>query len=145
MSVVSTLIGGGVFDVLSKAIDRIWPDKAEADRVKLEMFKLEREGALEELKANLQMATAQTEVNKVEAASSSAFVAGWRPFIGWVCGFGFAYQVLGRPLIIVILKTKGIDFDVPEIESGDLMYILGGILGIGTMRTVEKVKGVRLK
>lgn len=143
MSVVSTLVGGGVFDVLSKAIDRIWPDATERDKMKLELFRLQQEGALRELEVNLQMSQGQTAVNQVEATNSNIFVSGWRPFIGWICGFAFMYQFLLRPLITVILSTKGIHEQAPALELGDLITILGGMLGLGTMRSVEKVVGIK--
>lgn len=143
MGALDSLIGGGVFDVLGKAIDRIWPDKEKADQIKLEMFKLEREGALEELKANLELAKSQNEVNSVEAANSNIFVSGWRPFIGWICGLGLMYQFLLQPLIVVVLKTKHMtDILPPDLDLNSLMTLLFGMLGLGAFRTAEKIKGV---
>ena len=77
----------------------------------------------------------QLEVNKTEAAHKSLFVAGWRPFIGWCCGLGLLYSVLLSPLL-------DIWFDMPAIDSSILMQTMTGILGLGVLRSYEKVKGV---
>tara|TARA_B110000259_G_scaffold89723_1_gene104285 strand:- start:2322 stop:2699 length:378 start_codon:yes stop_codon:yes gene_type:complete len=80
-------------------------------------------------------AALQLEVNKTEAAHKSLFVAGWRPFIGWVTGIGLLYSVL-------ISQILGIWLVMPAIDSDLLMPTLGGMLGLGAMRSYEKVKGV---
>lgn len=80
-------------------------------------------------------AALQLEVNKVEAAHKSLFVAGWRPFIGWVSGIGLLYSVLISPILAIWLV-------MPAIDSDLLMPTLGGMLGLGAMRSYEKVKGV---
>lgn len=77
-----------------------------------------------------QIAAQQSDTNKAEAASSSIFVAGWRPFIGWVCGFGFLYSIIQPAL------------GMPPADLNNVIAILGGMLGLGTMRTFEKVSGV---
>lgn len=77
-----------------------------------------------------QIAAAQSETNKTEAASSSLFVAGWRPFIGWICGIGFLYSILQPAL------------HLPPVDLNNVLAILGGMLGLGTMRTAEKIAGV---
>jgi len=80
-------------------------------------------------------AALQLEVNKAEAAHKSLFVAGWRPFIGWVSGIGLLYSVLISPILAIWLV-------MPAIDSDLLMPTLGGMLGLGAMRSYEKVKGV---
>ena len=90
-----------------------------------------------------QLALAQIEVNKAEAASGSFFKGGWRPFVGWVCGVAFAYHFIIQPLVIFILTTVGMDIpDLPEFDMGTLLPVLGGMLGIGGLRTYEKHKGL---
>ncbi len=79
----------------------------------------------------------QIEVNKVEAGSSNIFVAGARPFIVWVCGFGIAIEFVIRPVVVSLGAVL-----FPHIDSNLLLGLLVPILGLGTMRTVEKVKGV---
>ena len=80
-------------------------------------------------------AALQLDVNKVEAAHKSLFVAGWRPFIGWCCGLGLLYSVLLSPLL-------DIWFEMPAIDSSILMPTMTGMLGLGALRSYEKVKGV---
>jgi len=80
-------------------------------------------------------AALQLDVNKAEAAHKSLFVAGWRPFIGWCCGLGLLYSVLLAPLL-------DIWFEMPAIDSSILMPTMTGMLGLGALRSYEKVKGV---
>ena len=90
-----------------------------------------------------QLALAQIEVNKAEAASGSFFKGGWRPFVGWVCGVAFAYHFIIQPLVIFILTAIGMDIpDLPEFDMGTLLPVLGGMFGIGGLRTYEKHKGL---
>ena len=84
----------------------------------------------------------QIEVNKVEAASGSLFVAGWRPFIGWVSGFGVAWTFVLSPMVEWISKLFGWTGTMPELDTGQLMTLILAMLGIGAQRTVEKIKGV---
>ena len=79
--------------------------------------------------------TAQIEVNKVEAAHKSIFIAGWRPAIGWICGLALLYSTLLSPIL-------GIWFTVPEVDTSLLTTVLMGMLGLGAMRTFEKTQGV---
>ena len=89
------------------------------------------------------IALAQIEVNKAEAASGSLFKGGWRPFIGWVCGIAFAYHFVIQPLIIFGVSVAGIDIpELPEFDMSTLLTVLGGLLGLGTLRTYEKSKGL---
>lgn len=86
---------------------------------------------------------AQSEVNKVEAQSPSLFVAGWRPFIGWVCGVGAAYAFIVQPGITVALWAwHGASGPAPVPDMSQLMAMLGGMLGFGGLRTYERVVGV---
>ena len=89
------------------------------------------------------IALAQIEVNKMEAASGSIFKGGWRPFIGWVCGIAFAYHFILQPLIVFGISIAGIDVpELPEFDMSTLLTVLGGLLGLGTLRTYEKSKGL---
>lgn len=86
---------------------------------------------------------AQSEVNKAEAQSPSLFVAGWRPFIGWVCGLGAAYAFIVQPGITVALWAwHGASGPPPVPDMSQLMAMLGGMLGFGGLRTYERVVGV---
>ena len=88
-----------------------------------------------------QLALAQIEVNKAEASSGSFFKGGWRPFVGWTCGIAFAYDFVIQPLLIFIFSYIGIEPpDLPEFQMNTLLTVLGGLLGIGGLRTYEKQK-----
>ena len=85
---------------------------------------------------------AQIDLNKQEAAHQSMFVAGWRPFVGWTCGVALAYHFLIAPLLGFVLVLYGIDTPMPEFEFSQLSTILMGMLGLGGLRSYEKMKGV---
>jgi hypothetical protein len=90
-----------------------------------------------------EIALAQIEVNKAEAASGSVFKGGWRPFIGWVCGAAFAYHFVLQPVIVFVVVTAGVTVPpLPEFDMNSLLTVLGGLLGLGSLRTFEKYKGV---
>ena len=100
--------------------------------------------AAEIIKAKMMMkpSLAQVEINKVEAGHRSIFVAGWRPFIGWVCGFALAYNFVIRDLIAWVIINTGAEASLPpDLATGDLMTVLLGMLGLGAFRTVEKFGG----
>ena len=97
--------------------------------------KLSAEARSQEFAGELQLVLGQLEINKVEAAHKSLFVAGWRPFIGWVCGSGLAYNVLINP----IASTW---FEMPAVDPAMLYPVLMGMLGMGGLRTFEKTRGV---
>jgi hypothetical protein len=92
----------------------------------------------------------QAAIAKLEAASQDKFVTRWRPAIGWTCGLGLFYTFLAKPLLPFIFQCGAIitGRDVasvpilPEVPMGDLIVLLAGMLGLGTMRSVERIKGV---
>jgi hypothetical protein len=130
---------GAIADFGSKIIDKLFPDKNEAEKVKLSLAQLDQTGALEGMKQDFSLAIEQVKVNAVEAANGNLFVSGWRPAVGWVCVFSYAFNYLGLPLANWIVK-----FYVPDapaivaLETGELMTLLGGMLGIGGMRSYDK-------
>ena len=136
---ISTILGGINIDGI---LSRFFPSKEKAQEFKatMEQELLRQEGEI--TKAALASQAAQIEVNKTEAASSSIFVAGWRPFIGWVCGAALVVQYVASPLLPWVGKVVG--FDLPPIPSLDdsLWQLMAGLLGLGGMRTYEKLKGV---
>lgn len=118
--------------LIGSIIDKIFPDKESADRARLELIKLEAEGAFR-----------QIEINKAEAANGSVFVAGARPFIIWVCGIIFAYTYLIQPIVIFIMVAQGYPIpELPKLDNSEVMTVLMGLLGLGGLRTIEKIKGV---
>ena len=90
-----------------------------------------------------QLALAQIEVNAAEAASGSLFKGGWRPCIGWICGIAFGYHFVLQPVIIFVVALIGIEIpDLPKFDMNTLLTVLAGMLGIGSLRTYEKQKGL---
>ena len=123
MSILSSLIGPA-----TSLLDKVIEDKDEKNRIAFEL------STLAERHAN-ELAKGQLEINKVEAAHKSLFVAGWRPSIGWCCSLGLLYHVLIAPI-------AGIWVEVPEIDPSLLMTTMTGMLGLGAMRSYEKTRGV---
>lgn len=90
-----------------------------------------------------QIALAQIEVNKAEAASGSLFKGGWRPAIGWVCASAFAYHFLLQPIILFAIVATGAEVpSLPQFDMTSLMTVMMGMLGLGGLRTYEKQKGI---
>tara|TARA_R110000803_G_scaffold48216_2_gene100160 strand:+ start:3303 stop:3698 length:396 start_codon:yes stop_codon:yes gene_type:complete len=90
-----------------------------------------------------ELAKGQLEVNKAEAASASVFKGGWRPFIGWTCGFAFAYHFVVQPFMLFAVAMFGLDIPpLPVFDMSTLMTVLMGMLGLGGLRTYEKKTGV---
>ena len=86
---------------------------------------------------------AQLEINKAEAASGSLFKGGWRPCVGWVCAISFAYHFIIKDLVVFGCTVYGIELpELPEFDMGTLLTVLGGMLGIGGLRTYEKQRGL---
>ena len=131
MSLLNSLIGP-VTGILDKVIE----DKDQK-------AKLAHELATMADKLSHEQQLAQIEVNKAEAASGSLFKGGWRPCIGWVCGIAFGYHFVVQPVIIFIVALIGVKIpDLPEFDMSTLLTVLGGMLGIGGLRTYEKQKGL---
>ena len=121
---------------VEKLIDRI-PDPNARAKAKEEFEK-------ELLQAVTQANQAQTEINKIEAGHSSIFVAGWRPFIGWVCGIGILWAFILQPIAVWVIKSFGLTSveSLPTIETNGLFQLVLAMLGMGGLRTFEKIKGV---
>lgn len=137
MGVIGELITGGtglgqVAGLIQDVFDRVLPDKdAEAER-QAEIF-------LKAQAIDAQIATAQAAINQQEAANSSLYIAGWRPCVGWTCAGAFAYHLILQPLLTYVMAVFGYNFPLPVFDSGLLSTILMGMLGLGTLRTVEKM------
>ena len=125
-----------VLDIGGKLIDRLWPDPATRDAAKLEMLRLQQSGELAQLASETTLAKAQADINQAEASNPATFVSGWRPFIGWVCGSGLAYQFIVYPILIAWAPK------IVQLDMGTLLTLLAGMLGLGALRTTEKLKGV---
>ena len=123
MSIVSQLVGP-----VTGLLDKFIEDKDQKAALAHEIATMSEKHAHEALKGQL-------EINKVEAAHHSVFVSGWRPCIGWVCALGLFYNV-------ILANILGIWVAVPEVDTTLLVPVMMGMLGIGAMRSYEKVKGV---
>lgn len=119
---------GEVAGLATSVIDKIWPNKSEQEKA--------------ELQAALVVVQGQLAVNQAEAASASVFVAGWRPFIGWVCGSACAWNWIGLPIAKVGLALAGHNLPLAPADLSEMLPVLMGMLGLGALRTFEKTKGV---
>lgn len=119
---------GAVADLAGTVINKIWPDKSEQEK--------------QQLAAAVMVVQGQIDINKTEAENPSVFVSGWRPFIGWVCGAGCAWNWIGLPVVKAVLAALGYPLDVSPADLAEMMPLLLGMLGLGGLRTVEKIKGV---
>jgi hypothetical protein len=118
-------------DIGGKVIARMWPDPADQAKAHLALLELAQRGEL-----------AQLEVNKAEAGNSSLFVSGPRPFIMWVCGVAFAWNWIGLPVAKLVGAFLGHPLDILPADMSEMMPVLLGLLGLGSLRSFEKVKGV---
>jgi len=127
-----------IVTVGSQLITRLFPDPAQAAAANLELTKMQMSGELAQI-------TGQLDINKVEAASTSVFVSGWRPFVGWVCGLGLGYVAIVEPIARFIATMVGYTGNFPVIDTTITMQVLMGMLGMGGLRTLDKIKGVATK
>lgn len=131
-----------MLDIGGKVIDRLFPDPTQAASAKLELIKLQQSGELAMMSADVEIAKGQMAVNQAEAATGGLFVAGWRPFIGWTCGAAFAYKFVLAPALAFGMTAAGHPISLPVLDFTEMSTVLLGMLGLGGMRTVEKIKGV---
>ena len=123
MGILGSLIGPA-----TQLLDKVIEDKDQKAALAHEIATMAERHAQE-------LAKGQLEVNKVEAAHHSIFVSGWRPCIGWVCALGLLYNT-------ILSNILGIWVEVPEIDTTLLVPVMMGMLGLGAMRSYEKVQGV---
>lgn len=126
---------------ITTILDKIIPDPAQAAEAKLKALEMAQRGELAMLDADVKLALGQMEINKAEAGTD-VFRGGWRPAVGWVCVAGLGYQLVLRPLLPWLVRVAGGEVpDLPTIDTDTLMVLLTGMLGLGGLRTFEKVKG----
>jgi hypothetical protein len=126
-------MGAFLIPVIGKVLDRVLPDKVANDAAKASLLQLQIQGELEEV-------LGQIKVDETEAASSSTFVAGWRPFIGWICGVSLATDFIVRPLVIWICNFFHHAADFPTLDMTELMPLVLGMLGLAGAHAWENVK-----
>lgn len=134
---VLDLVAAPILDIINKLV----PDPIAKAQIQLQVEQLAQNEEFKQIDAQLATQAQQTDTNKVEAASVSIFVSGWRPFVGWVCGCGFGYQFLFSPLLGYVSAIFHGPVP-PSIDVSALSTMLTGMLGFGAMRTWEKVKGI---
>jgi len=122
---------GTVAELASGLIDRFFPNKTEQEK--------------QQMAAAVMIIQGQLDTNKEEAKNPSVFVSGWRPFIGWVCGSACAWNWIGLPIAVFFAKAFGYTVDLHPADLMEMMPILMGMLGLGGLRTVEKIQGVAAK
>jgi hypothetical protein len=123
---MSDLTGlGAVSGLADTIINKIWPDKSEAEK--------------QQLAAAVSLIQGQIAINQAEASNPSVFVSGWRPAIGWVCGMACAWNWVGLPVVKAGLAIYGHPLALSPADIGEMMPILLGMLGLGGLRTVEKL------
>jgi hypothetical protein len=123
-------------EIGGKVIDRLWPDPVQAAAAKLELLKMQQSGELAAM-------TGQMDINKAEAANASVFVSGWRPFIGWVCGAACVWNWLGLKVLLFAAAYAGHPLtNLAPADLSEMLPVLMGMLGIGGLRTIEKLNGV---
>lgn len=132
---MNPLILGPIFDIAGKIFDRVIPDKAAAEKAKLDLL---QQAQTQEFSLALE----QIKVNLAEAQHPSIFVAGWRPWIGWVCGFGLFWNFVGYPLAGWVAKIWFPDFEPPALLSDNLLELTLAMLGMAGLRSWEKWKNV---
>ena len=130
-----------VFDLGAKLIDRLLPDKEKAAEAKLKLLEMQQTGELARLTADTDLAKGQLEINKIEAANDNLFVSGWRPAMGWACVAIFVANYIGVPMLAWISPYLALP-PPPRLEMGEVLPVLLGMLGLGTLRSVDKAKGV---
>jgi hypothetical protein len=133
-----------VLNLGGSILDKIFPDKTQAEAAKLKMFELQQQGAFAEVQNSFNLMLENVKVNANEALHASIFVAGWRPFIGWTCGVALAYNYVAMPFIVWVTKCFYPEAPVmPALDMTELMVLLGGMLGIAGLRSREITQGRR--
>jgi hypothetical protein len=137
-----------ILGIGSKLIDKFIPDPAQAEQAKLKLLEMQMTGDLAQLAAETDLAKLQIQTNVEEAKHANIFVSGWRPAVGWCCAAAFAYSYVLLPFLQFVVFTFGTTAMAeqlalaPRLELSEMMPVLLGMLGLGGLRTVEKVKNV---
>lgn len=127
-----------LLDIGGRLIDKLFPDPQKKAEATMKLMELQQSG-------DLAVIVGQIELNKAEASSKSLFVSGWRPAVGWTCTVGLATQFFIGPMVTFIAGFFGRSVVFPSLDMGTLMTLLVGMLGLGGMRTVEKLNSVAAK
>ena len=130
-----------LFELGGKILDKVLPDPAAKAAAQMQLLQMQQNGELAQLAATTDLAKLQIQTNQEEAKTGNWFIAGWRPFIGWICGLGLLYvslvEPIGRFVATVFFHYTG---PFPVIDTSLTMQVMMGMLGLAAARTVEKVK-----
>ena len=125
-----------ILEIGAKLLDKVIPDKDAREKAQAELLKAAQD-------QDFQLALAQIKVNEEEAKSDNIFKSGWRPAIGWICVFGLAYNFVIYNLLLWLVATFNLAITPPALMSDILMELVFAMLGLGSLRTFEKVKGIK--
>jgi|TARA_R110000803_G_C11946663_1_gene317190 hypothetical protein len=133
LGIIQGILGGqgGALKTISKVVDDLHTSDEE---------RLDKKILMQRIKQKL--AEKQINVNAKEAGHRSIFVSGWRPFIGWCGGFALAFEFILSPAIEWYSKFAGLNLTAPEIQTGPLLAIVTSMLGVASLRSFEKAKGL---
>ena len=131
-----------IFELGKMVISRVWKDPSEQAKELRLLETLRQTGDLAKLDAHVKLMIGQMEINKIEAGSKSIFIAGWRPFVGWSCGFSLVYVSIVEPIARFIMLANDYTGEFPVIDTTLTIQVLLGMLGIAGMRSFDKSKGV---
>jgi roadblock/LC7 domain-containing protein len=127
--------------LVGNILDKVIPDPTQKADAQLKMLEMAQKGELAVLDADLKLALGQMEVNKAEA-TTDLFRGGWRPAVGWTCVAGLAYNFVVQPLLPWVVAVFGGSVPpLPSIDNETLLVLLTGMLGLGGLRTFERIKG----
>jgi hypothetical protein len=129
---------GSIADLAGNIINKIWPDKTQAEKDQMAQ-------AMALLQGQIQLNQGQLDVNKAEAGSTKLFVSGWRPFVGWVCGSACAWNWIGLPIANFAAAIAHHPLNMAPADLTQMLPLLLGMLGMGGLRTYEKLNGVAAK
>ena len=135
---ILNLLSGGVLEGIARIADEF----ITTDKEKMELELKAKQLEVEEFKIQAELLEKVHETNIAEAKNPNWFVAGWRPFIGWIGGLALGYTFIGQPLIEWGVKLLGKNITPPIIDTGMLFNLVIAMLGLGGLRTFEKYKGV---
>lgn len=139
MSILTSILGGGdLIKEIGATVRQVIPNKEAQLNFDLKMAELADKADQRES----ELLQGQIDINEEEAKHMNVFVAGWRPFLGWVGGVSLAYTWIGAPLIQFGYAAAGYNIAMPALSADEIYPMIYAILGIGVMRTYEKTKGV---
>jgi hypothetical protein len=124
-----------ILEIGAKLLDKVIPDKDAREKAQAELLKAAQS-------QDFQLSLAQIKVNEEEAKSENIFKSGWRPAIGWICVFGLFYNFVLYNLLLWVVATFSIPITPPALMSDILMELVFAMLGLGSLRTFEKLKGI---